>query len=243
VKVIRRWCRRVLRRCGIDVPFTDVICPEHLRVIRVAEDGRTEVTVRRTLVFLDVPEDGDLRDAVPVDPETDIDSFIHPSPDAVEIGRRRRGHRTLISWRPRQDIVPYALYEHQNGWSSLVSHGQAAMYTEVRCDTRTGVLALQMTPPVVPEAAVVFKRPRWKPLASERSLVKYALRRLDSGSERALLADEGRRVEWKVVGPRVGDRYVCVVFNQFGVVDWERRLKETSIVGRLQRLMGTLPAS
>jgi len=209
----------------------------------VAEDGRTEVTVRRTLVFLDVPEDGDLRDAVPVDPGTDLDSFIHESPDAVEIGRRRRRHRTLVTWRPRQDIVPYTLYEHQNGWSSLGSLQQAAMYTEVRCDTRTGILALQMTPPASPAAAVVFKRPRWRPLTGERSLIKHALSRLDVESERAVLADQGRRVEWKVVGPRAGDRYVCVVFNQFGVVDWERRLKETSLLGRFQRLMGTSPAS
>lgn len=243
MKILKRWGRRLLRHCGIDVPFGDVVCPEHLRVIRVAEDGRIEVTVRRTLVFLDVPEDGDLRDTVPVDPETDLDSFIQESPDAFVIDRRRRGRRTLVCWKPRQDIVPYTLYEHQNGWSSLASHGQAAMYTELRCDMRTGILALQMSTPTLPEAAVVFKLPRWRRMATERSLVRHALSRLENEGERAVLADEGRRVEWKILGPKRGDRYVCVVFNQFGVVDWERRLKETSIVGRLQRLLGASPAS
>ena len=48
-----RSLRRALRRCGFDIPFSAVVCPEHLKTIHVGVDQRTEVTVQRALVFLD----------------------------------------------------------------------------------------------------------------------------------------------------------------------------------------------
>src|SRR5688572_6500152 len=113
---MKRWFRRMLRRCGIDVPFSDVVCPQLAKTIRVGEDARTEVTVRRSLVFLDRPEPGDLRDTVPLTGEGD--TLIHTSPDARELHRTSTPRRTLVYWMPRDPIVPYALYVHQHGWST-----------------------------------------------------------------------------------------------------------------------------
>jgi hypothetical protein len=229
-----RWLRRKLRPYGLELPFTSQICPEHLKVIRVDANGRAEVTVRRSLVFLSVPEPGDLRDVIPVDPE-DPESTIHGSPDAREIGRRRSGAGTCVYWTPNRPVVPYALYVHEHSWSSPGLPGQAALYTELRCDVRTGIISLQLSAPVRVEAAVAFKRPRWRRIATERSLVKYALTQLESNDGQAVIADDGQTVEWTLAGPAVGDRYLCVVFTEDGVRQWQARLEETSIARRLRR--------
>jgi hypothetical protein len=238
---MKRWFRRMLRRCGMAVPFQDVVCPQHVKTIRVGEDARIDVTVRRSLVFLDLPEPGDLRDGVPSTGEGD--TLIHTSPDARELHRTSTRNDTLIYWMPREPIVPYALYVHQHGWSAAGSPAEAAVFTEFRCDMRTGVVDVEIVTPGKLEEAVAFKRPRWRRLVTEQSLVKYALRQRESGSDQPTIGESGARLEWKLVGPKVGERYVCVAFQQHGVALWERRLKEASLLARARRLIRPLASA
>jgi hypothetical protein len=169
-----RSLRRALRRCGIDSPFSAVVCPEHLKTIRVGVDQRTEVTVQRALVFLEPPDPDDLRDLVPAD-AADPDVLIRESPDAHEVARRASHTGTLVYWKPREPIVPFAIYVHQHGWSSAGGATEAALYSEFVCDVRTGIWTLEITGPKAFETAVGFKRPHWPALRTERALVKYAL--------------------------------------------------------------------
>lgn len=238
---MKRWFRRVLGRYGIDVPFADVICPQHVKTIHVGEDARIEVTVQRLLVFLGLPRPGDLRDVVPITP--DGESVIHDSPDAHELLRTSTRHGTFVYWAPREPIVPYALYVHQHGWSSAGSPVEAALYTEFRCETRTGTVGLEIITSGRFETAVAFKRPRWRRLSTGHSLVKYALTQLESGSERPAILDDGTRLEWKLVGPRVGERYLCVAFQQDGVALWQKRLQAASLAARLRRLVRPLASA
>ena len=238
---MKRWFRRMLRRYGLDVSFPDVVCPQLAKTIRVGEDARTEVTVRRSLVFLERPEPGDLRDSVPIAGAADI--LIHVSPDARELHRTSTPKGTLVYWMPRDPIVPYALYVHQHGWSAAGSPAEAAVFTEFRCDMKTGVVEVDIVTPGRFEEAVVFKRPRWRRLATEQSLVKYALRQLQSECDRPAIAENGARLEWKLVGPKVGDRYVCVAFSQNGVALWQRRLQEASLMARARRLFRPLAST
>ena len=60
--MLKRLVTRSLRRLGIKLPFTDVICAEHIKSIVIGADGRAKVTVQEKLVFLDVPEPGDLQE-------------------------------------------------------------------------------------------------------------------------------------------------------------------------------------
>jgi hypothetical protein len=236
---ITRWARRRLRSCGIDLPFAEVICPEHIKSISIDAVGRARVTLTQKLVFLQVPRPGDLRDVCDVDSDTTFDNFILQSTDAVETGRTRRGPGSIVvDWEPRSGITPYALYEHQQIWFPAGSYAQPALWTEFHCEVRTGVFRLEMYTPESFEAAVVFERPRWPILNSERRVVKYALRLLDDGGERATIVDEGQRINWKVVAPKVGTRYICVGFHQHGVLLCRNRLTKTSIAGRLRRLTG-----
>ena len=235
--MIERWLRRALRRCGLDVPFRYVICPEHVKTIAISRDSDAKVTVQRTLVFLEAPEAGDLRDTIL---EPGSDSALYASPDGLELSRQRRGRATLVTWRPRETVTPYALYSHEYSWHSTGVYGDPAVYAEVGCELRTGLLLLEMVTPGTFETAVVFKRPRWKPLRSDRSVIKYALRQLDAQAARPVIADYGKRLQWRLASPKVGDRYICVAFHQYGVAQAEERLKETSFAGRLRHLLRPL---
>lgn len=237
---MKRWFRRALRRCGIDVPFTGVVCPQHVKTIRVHEAARIEVIDRRSLVFLDLPEPGDLRDVVPITAEGESPYL---SPDAIELHRISTRKGTQVCWLPREPIVPYALYTHQHGWMSPGQRAQAVLYNEFRCEMRTGTVDLEIVGQSRFEAAVAFKRPRWRRLTTERSLIKYALRQLESGGEPAVIADDGARLEWKLLGPKLGDRYLYVAFEEKGVELWRKRLEPKSFAARMRRLIARPLAS
>jgi hypothetical protein len=238
---VKRRLRLLLRRCGLDVFSNDVVCPEHVKTIQVDANWSAVVTVRRALVFLDLPEASDLRDTFPIDSETDLERFSYVSPDSREVSRALiRRNDLAIQWEPLQSITRYALFTHQYSWRPAGSYGQAAWYTELRCDTRTGILALEIVTPGVFENAVVFMRPRWSRLNTERRLVRYALSQLGSDGARPVIGDNGRRVEVRVSEPKVGGRYVCVVFHEHGVEHWRERLAATSIISRVRRLISQL---
>ncbi len=221
------------------MPFRQVVCPEDVKTICVEPGVGALVTVRRALVFLDRPDPGDLMDTIP-EAGADPASALYESPDALEIGRAQRGRAMLVCWRPRGTVTPYALYTHEYSWRPKGTYGQPAQYTEIACEMRTGALVLEMFTPATFETAVVFKRPRWPRLNSERSLMQYALRALDSGGERPSITDHGKRLDWRLVGPSIGDRYICVVFHAHGVAQWQDRLKATSLAGRIRQMLRPL---
>jgi hypothetical protein len=234
-----RWFRRMLRTFGFELPLTRVICPEEVKTITIDAQWRAKVTIRRMFVFLEVPDDGDLRDMVPVDPAADHESAIHESSDSLEIGRRRIKGGTCVYWKPREPIVPYALHLHQHTWSSPAWDTRDMLCTELRCGMRTGIIALEIAAPMLFQAAVAFRHPRWRRLTRERRLMKYALRQLDGAGSRPAIRENRQKLEWKVVGPRVGDRFICVAFTAEGLAEWRHRLKQTSLSGRLRSLFGS----
>lgn len=239
--MMKRWLRRALRRCGITASPSYVICPEHVKTIHLDGERGSRAIVRQSFVFLEVPSPGDLHDTCLVDPEVAVEYFALDSPDGKELGRRRRGRDTIVvDWEPRERVIPYALYEHQHSWFPGLAIGQPALCTEFCCETRTGTFVLEIVAEGGFDAAVAFERPRWRPLRTERSLIKYALRQLESGGERPTIAPNGRLVEWKVLGPKMGARYICVAFHQNGVALWQDTLKKASIGGRMRQLFGRL---
>ena len=233
---MKRWLRRTLRRWKINLPFGAVICPCFAKKILVRSDG-SDVTVSRALVFLDVPEAGDLHDIIPISNEAE--GVIRLSSDMKEVSRKPGRGGTLVSWVPRDPIVPYALYTFEHGWTSSESRPEAALYTELRSDARTGILELEIATPEPFEAAVAFKRPRWLP-PSQQGLVKYALRQLEHDGNKPALVENGCRLGWKVEGPRVGERYVCVAFYKGGVELWQRRLEAGSLLARMRGVLRPL---
>ena len=230
-----RAIQRMLRRRGINVLFKDVICPQHMKTVWLRTDGQVETTIDRTLVFLRAPGPGAVRDVVAwVRPDEKV---FYESSDARGLARRSNPNGTYVYWTPRAEVVPYALYPHQLRWTTPGPTREPAVYTDLFCETRTGLLSLQIVTPATFETAVIFKRPRWRQLATESSLMKHALKQLESGGDKPFIVDKGSRLEWTIAGPRINERYVCVAFHEGGVALWQRRLAAGSLTARLRRLI------
>lgn len=237
--MLKRIVRRSLQRCGISLRFSDFICAEHNKSICIGTDGRAKVTVQEKLVFLTAPDPGDLRDVCAVDPETTFDNFIRHSPDSVEGGRRKVGSSAfVIDWMPKSAVTRYAVYEHEFSWFPAGSQLEPALHMEYVCEAKTGVFLCEVITPQAFEAAVVFERPRWPVLNSERRIVRYALKQIELDGGRPRICDNGQRLEWRIAEPVIGKRYMCVVFHQNGMLLWNDNLQKSSLAGRVRRLVG-----
>jgi hypothetical protein len=234
---VTRWLRRALRRINIDISFRDVVCPEELKTITIDLQWRATVTVRRKMVFLTQPGEGDLRDIVPVDPDAGTASVLLDSPDAIDIGHRPFGANTCIYWRPRDPIVEYAVYAHERSWNTPADEVRDVLCTELACQSKVAVMAIEIVAPVAYETAVAFRLPRWHWLANERQLMKHALVQLEVGRSRPIISESRTRVTWRVSRPRMGDRFVCIAFTATGLAAWRQELADTSLGARLRRLL------
>jgi hypothetical protein len=237
--MLTRLIKRSLQRCGIRLPFTEVICAEHSKSICIGPDGRAKITVQEKLVFLDTPQIGDLHDTCTVDQETTFENFIRQSPDSIEGPRRRLGSNTFVmDWMPKAAVTRFALYEHEYSWFPAGSHLQPALFAEYHCEMKTGHFLCEVITPQGFEAAVVFKRPRWTQLNTERRIVRYALKQIEAGAGGPSICDNGQRIDWRIAEPNVGTKYMCVVFHQNGMLLWNDSLQKNSFVGRIRRLVG-----
>ena len=239
--MVKRLVKRTLQRCGIRVPFSDVICAEHIKSICIGPEGRAKITVQEKLVFLEVPEIGDLHDTCTVDNETTFENFIRQSPDSMEGGRRRIGASTFVmDWMPKSLVTRYAVYEHEYSWFPAGSQLQPAVFADYRCDKRTGHFLCELITPQAFEAAVIFEKPRWPILNTERRLMRYALQQIEAGAGRPSICDNGQRIEWRIAEPKIGTQYMCVAFHQNGLLLWNDTLEKNSLAGRVRRLVGRL---
>jgi len=232
-----RWIRRTLRRFNIDVPFHGVVCPEEARTVSIDPQWRATTTIRRQMVFLTQPGDGDLVDIVPFEPGAGSATRLLESPDSTYLGHRAMGKNTVIYWTPRQPIVRYALYTHERSWIAPADEVRDVLCTELVCRHKVASMTIEILAPATYQAAVAFKLPRWHWLATERRLMKHALAQLEVNRSRPLIRDAGTRVAWKVSSPRIGERFVCISLTANGLAAWRQELKDTSIAGRLRRLL------
>jgi hypothetical protein len=231
-----RWLRRTVRRFGLDLPFRRVVCPEEIKTIAIDLQWRATVTVRRQMVFLAQPGEGDLRDIVPLDADADVLN-LPESPDAIDIGRRALGAGTCIYWMPREPVVEYALYTHERSWMTDAQDIKDVLCTELLCRGRTGSMTIEIIAPVAYGSAVAFKLPAWHRLASERRLMQYALQQMQVSRSRPIISGAGTRVTWRVTRPRIGDRFVCIALTPPGLAAWQHELESGSVGSRLRRFL------
>jgi hypothetical protein len=236
-----RVLRTALRKVGLRVPFGGVICPEIRKTIFIEGDWRARVNTQRTLVFTDEPCPGDLRDRFPIEAGTAVEALFYDSPDAQEVARHLANPQTLvIAWMPKQPITRYALYQHVDTWNHPESHERAAIAAHFDCREKVGTFTIEFITPGTFEAGVMFRRPRWRRLRTERALIKYALAQMRVDGAIKPRLDEtasGRRAIFEISGPRIGECFLFVLFHAHGVVEWERRLYESSLRGRLEKLV------
>jgi hypothetical protein len=232
---LNRWMRRTLRGYGIFQPFSALVSPRHVKVIHVSEGAGAEVSVERTLVYLQRPEAADLWDLVPL---AEGEFELHESPDSRVVLRTATSKGTIVHWQPHEPIVPYGLHVHKHGWTSPGALDEAALYTHFRCETRTGVAVLELSTTKTFEAGVAFRWPMWRRLLSIQALVRHALEQLESAQgERPEVLEDGARLRWTLVSPTVGERYVCVAFHPDGMELWHKRLAANTLPARMRQLV------
>ena len=231
---MQRWFRRALRGYGVWLPFPAVICPRYVKTIDVSDEGRVEVSIERTLVYLQAPEAADLWDLVPLG-EGEFE--LHDSPDSQELLRTATSNGTIVHWKPNQQLIPYGLCVHRYGWTSPGAMDEAALYTEFCCDTRTGLAIVELSTTKTFEAAIAFPWPEWRRLLSVQALVKYALEQLATNQgHRPEDLENGTRLRWTFVSPRARERYACVAFHEGGIELWQKRLAANTLPAKLRRL-------
>ena len=213
--------RKLPRRCGINLPFSGVVCAEQVRTIYIETDWRARITVKKTLVFLEYPGERDLSATYSTGPGERLDTLAYDSPDGMQVAREDRKDGTVvIYWQPRVDITPYAYACIRGFVGAADDYKQAAIFAEYRGEPRTGAVVTEILTPMTFEAAVVFERPRLALLTSERSLVQYALERLKESIDPPPISPDGKKLEWRIDGPRAGAGYLCVAFHQHGISEW-----------------------
>jgi hypothetical protein len=139
---------------------------------------------------------------------------------------------------PKVGVTRYALYEHEFSWFPAGSQLQPALFTEYMCEQRTGHFLCELITPQAFEAAVVFERPRWPVLNTERRVMRYALKQIEAGAGRPSICDNGQRIEWRIAEPKIGTRYMCVAFHQNGLLLWNDNLQKNSLAGMVRRFVG-----
>jgi hypothetical protein len=143
-----------------------------------------------------------------------------------------------MDWMPNSAITRFGLDDHEYRWVPVGSHLQPALFTEYNCEMKTGHFVCEIITPQGFEAAVMFERPRWTRLNTERQIVRYALKQIEAGTAGPSIRDNGQRIEWRMAEPKVGAKYMCVVFHQNGMLLWNDNLQKNSIGGRMRRLVG-----
>jgi len=221
-----RVARAIAGQLGLYLPFTGVICLDAMQTIAIQADGNAQVTVRQTLVFLEPPSAGDLRDTYGLGTAEPLSGIVYASPDGIELGREVTDDgRLRLYWVPRDPVSLYRPYSHQTGWMPSVSFNHWAVCLEYDCDVRTGSITIELVSPVAFEAGVILPRPIWPGRLTERQIIGRALRFLDGRRDQSHVTDEGRHLECTVEAPRVGDRFIFVAFREGGVAQWEEHLK------------------
>jgi hypothetical protein len=138
---------------------------------------------------------------------------------------------------PKALITRYGLYEHEYSWFPAGSQLQPAVLADYGCNMRTGHFLCELITPQAFEAAVVFERPRWPRLNTERQIVRYALKQIEAGGGHPSIVDNGQRIEWRIAEPKIGGRYMCVAFHHNGMLLWNDTLEKNSLAGRMRRLV------
>ncbi len=116
--------------------------------------------------------------------ETTLGAFIRQSPDAIDTAQRLRGKDTVvIDWKPKGDVVPYAFVRSPVQLVSTRLAFAAGAVRRVPVRKANGHFVLEMVTPQDFEAAVSFPRPGWLHMRSQRTLIKYALKKLETGAE------------------------------------------------------------
>lgn len=217
---------------------SNIICTQSSHLLEVQRNGEGKRRLSRTLIFLKLPEQKDLRDLFALDRPFPPKNFCYFSPDSDEIERMLvdKNHIAIV-WSPKNKIYPFESCDHTAEWIARTSHADPGNYTLIDIDLQTGYHKTVVKTPYRIEHVMAFKGPRWKKLSSEINIYKYGFKQKVSTCPQPRLIDNGYGFEWEIHTPELGRTYFCTFFKEEGVKYWKREINESRISYRILRFM------
>lgn len=219
-----RWVQRpdLYKLYGLSVQRRAVITSS-LHDVSVGDDGIALASTTRTIVFLEKPKTGDLRDIFEFSEALPPTQFNYESPDAAEIKRVRIGKQRLaIYWIPKSFPGRNQQYEHSVSWKGLGYFFDPGNYFVALADMPTGIYRLRLRTKKPIHYALAFRKPRRLNFSTEAQIYHHALdlTELDCPQPRV----DGGRLELEVPDLRLGEMIYCVFFYEGGVEFWKKRI-------------------
>lgn len=217
---------------------SNIICTQSLHVLEVQRNGEGKKRFYRTLIFLNVSEQKDLRDLFVLDRPIPPKDFCYFSPDSDEIERVQVDkNRIAIFWSPKKKIYPFESYEHTAEWIMRTSYTDPGNYSSILIDLQTGYHKTVVKTPYQIEHVMAFKGPRWKKLSSEINVYNYGFQRKVPSCPQPRLIDNGYGFEWEIHTPELGRTYFCSFFREGGVKYWKNEINESRLFDRILRFV------
>ena len=195
--------------------------------IKVNVEGTPSITSTRGLVFIENPKigkHGELFDLFGLDKHIQINHIDWKSPDAIEIGRRRKGrNKVVIHWEPKEKInILSSPYNHTFHWTPLISYNDSGNYFEIYRDNPAGHINVSIETQKEIEYSVAFKNP--KNFKNDIERYKHALNLKNPECPQPLTG--GKKIEWAMDNPEIGAIYTICFFYKDGVAYWKQILNK-----------------
>ena len=190
-----------------------------------------------------MPEIGDLHDACTVDDES-VENFIRHSPDSVEgatFGSSDPGPSSSTGCRRGRSPDTPCTNMNSAGFPPGRSCSRRCSRGTV-CEKRTGHFLCELITPQVFEAAVVFERPRWPRLNTERRVMRYALKKIEAGAGRPASATTASESNGESPSRKSAPVTCAFAFHQNGLLLWNDNLQKNPLAGWVRRLGGPVGA-
>jgi len=199
--------------------------------IKINVKGAPSITSTRGLVFIKKPKIGkygELFDLFALDKHLQINRIDWKSPDAIEIGRRKKGrNKVVIHWEPKEKIkILGSPYNHTFHWTPLVSYNDSGNYFEIYRTNPAGHVKVSIETQKEVEYSVAFKNP--KNFKNDIERYKYALNLKNPKCPQPLA--EGKKIEWEMDNPKIGAIYTVCFFYKDGVLYWKQILKKLGYI-------------
>lgn len=180
------------------------------------------MSVKKQLVFLESPGEGDLRDIFGSNTELSPSQFVYQSPDANELRRVQIDSRKLaVYWKPKSNPGRHQLYEHTYSWTLPTNLLEPGNTWVILTDMQMGkcILEIESSRPITYAAA--FDLPRALLRLSEIDIYRHALSAGKTERAQPVLVDGHLKLE--LIDLQAGKMICCVFFYEGGVEFWKSK--------------------
>lgn len=207
------------RRHGIGYSGNRFIIPKKFERITINPDYSAVVATEKHFIFTEAPAESDLVDTIETLPNDTVDERIYRSTNS-SICRVLRKEPSVVAvyWKPNKDIELFAPHIHNSEYNSPhgSEYGPGYFWQGYHCDARTGVCNWRFKCPEDVEEAVAFSLPALQTQITLARLWKFYAKDRRRDCAQPVISGHHREIEWKLVTPKIGKTYICIVIYRGG---------------------------